>query len=97
MQIRQFRETFYDAFSRAISLLLKDFPLPNDATFAELKRSLRSDQASAIGMHVSKIGSAIAANLKGGNQYDAVVDEMIFYADWSIALADHLARIRTID
>jgi len=78
MQIRQFRETFYDAFSRAISLLLKDFPLPNDATFAELKRSLRSDQASAIGMHVSKIGSAIAANLKGGNQYDAAVDEMIF-------------------
>ena len=78
-------------------MLLKDFPLPNDATFAELKRSLRSDQASAIGMHVSKIGSAIAANLKGGNQYDAAVDEMIFYADWSIALADHLARIRTID
>lgn len=64
--------------SRAISLLLKDFPLPNDATFAELKRSLRSDQASAIGMHVSKIGSAIAANLKGGNQYNAAVDEMIF-------------------
>ena len=64
--------------SRAISTLLRDLRLPHDATFAELKRSLRSDQASAIGIKVRQMGSAIAANSKSRDRDDAAVDEMIF-------------------
>jgi hypothetical protein len=64
--------------ARAIRLLLKDFRLTKDAKFAELKRSLRSDQASAIGMKVREIGSAIAANPQSMNRHDVVIDEMIF-------------------
>ena len=64
--------------SRAIDLLLKDFRLPSDATFAELKRMLRPDQASAIGVKVRQIGSAIAANSDGRNRDNVAVDELIF-------------------
>jgi hypothetical protein len=64
--------------SRAISFLSKEFRLPNDATFAELKRSLRSDQASAIGIKVRQMGSAIADNTRVRNRDDVALDEMIF-------------------
>jgi hypothetical protein len=63
--------------SRAISLIINELGLPDDATFAQLKRSLRSEQASAVGMKVRELG-AIAANYKADNRDLVAVDEMIF-------------------
>ena len=82
--------------SRAISLLSRDFRVPHDASFAELKRSLRSDQAMAIGIKVSQIGSAIAANPKSRDRAEAAVDEMIFMLIGA-SLSRTISVGRTID